>query len=124
MRCLYGVPPRALALNAYAYAVPAGEQPSVAELCALDWKGRWQGGTFTTIESVSAQAIERPGADPACEVRVDGRGGEPEGPLRVREQHVPAGKRRLVVSVAGPPELHERLAAVVEQWLMHAALGA
>lgn len=124
IRCIHGTPPSALALNAYAYAVPDGEQRTVAQLCRQNWRGRWQGSTFSTVESVDAHAVERPGADPACEVCVAGRGGPDDGPLRVREQHVPSGARRLVVSVAGPPDLHQTFAAVIDQWLVHAALGA
>jgi hypothetical protein len=96
----------------------------LAELCRRDWRSRWQRSTFTTIETIEAALVQRPGADPACEVRIEGLGRHGQEPLRVIEQHVPAGSRRLVVSVAGAPELHARLAAVVSQWLNHACLGA
>lgn len=124
IRCLHGEPPDALALNAYAYQLPAEQQRTVEQLCQQDWQARWKRTAFSTIQSATAQVVERPGVEPACEVVIEGRGGSPEGPLRVQEQHVPSGRRLLVVSVAGPPDLFRALQPVVQQWLVHAALGS
>jgi len=122
-RCMRGEPPQAVALNAYAYAVPPAERRSVEELCRQDWKKRWLGSTFSSIDAVAVAAPARAGVERGCEVQIDGRGRDPSEPLRVRERHVPSGERLLVVSVAGPPELLERHAALIDVWLTTTTLG-
>lgn len=124
IRCLHGEPPEAMALNAYAYAVTDGDPHTVEQLSRQDWRRRWQGSTFEVIEGLDVEVVERPGTDRACQICVEGIGRHGRGPLRVVEQHVPAGSRRLVVSAAGSPSRHAALAAVVRQWLVHASLGA
>jgi hypothetical protein len=123
-RCMRGEPPDAVALNAYAYAVPPAERRSVEELCRQDWKERWLGSSFSAVDAVAVAAPARAGVERGCEVQIDGRGRDPSLPLRVRERHVPSGEKLLVVSAAGPPELLEQYAAVVDVWLASSTLGS
>jgi hypothetical protein len=124
-RCMYGQPPDALALNAYARTLSAEHQCTVEQLCERDWLPRWRPSTFSEIASIDVRARERPGKyGRACEVLIDGRAAQSEQTLRVREWHVPQVGRLLIASAAGPPPLHERFAKEIDSWLVHAELGA
>ena len=127
IKCLHGTPPDAVALDAYVYRVPEGEGPTVEALAERDWEAHFRQKMLAEVTSVDVRVVEHPlragFKDEGCEVTVDGTLREPAQPLRVRERHVPASGKLLVVSAAAQPEMHERHAKLIDAWLTHAALG-
>jgi hypothetical protein len=124
VRCMHGEPPNAVALNAYAYAVPEGQRKTVEQLAQQDWRGRALASTFESVSNVDVSTPTRAGVARGCEVQLDGIGRDGQGPLRMRERWVPDGGRMLVLTAAASPELFVAYAMVIEVWLTTSSLGA
>lgn len=124
IRCMRGEPPNALALNAYAYAVPETQRKTVEQLCEQDWKARALASGFAAVATANVSSPARAGVARGCEVEIDGTSHDDPTPLRLRERWVPDGGRLLVLTAAGPPEVFAAYALVIEVWLTTSSLGA
>jgi len=123
IKALRGKPPRALALDARLYAVPAGQRATAEALAQRDWKGLYLKTMFAEVQSVGAEVVAHPTGAQGCLVTLEGRCRQPDQPMRMREWHIPLGAKLLVLSAAGAPEEHEASAETIELWLMNAYVG-
>ncbi len=124
LKAMRGSPPEALALDARLYAVPEGKGATAEQLGERDWKALYLGRLFAQVDSISVAVVDHPSGYRGCEVTIEGRCREPDQPLRVREWHIPAGDKLLVLSAVGAPAQHDASAEPVDLWLMNAFLGA
>ncbi len=124
IKCMRGSPPDALALDARLYAVPADQRGTAEQLAKRDWKALYLRMMFAEIESLTVDVADHPSGDPGCELTIFGRFREPDQPMRLREWHIPAGDKLLVLSAVGAPEQHRASGQQIEFWLMNALIGA
>lgn len=127
IKCIRGEPPEALSLDALLYQPPAAELPTLDQLLERDWTAHFLAKMFASIDRCDAVEIKHQSpsgfSDAGCELTVEGRLREPDMPILLRERHVLAGSRLLVVSAAGSASLHAAHDKLVLAWIEHASLG-